>query len=594
MHPDFKDNPRVVKSANAVRERIRALGYVPYFQDIINTLYVRDDILAAASNEIDYSARPSPRVTVAIPVHNGAATLARTLASVASQTYKDFHVVIADNASTDTTAAVIDKFLETQSNVTTVKRNSLVDVQENFMDLMRRAQTEYFVWLADDDWWEPDFLAECVKALDRNNAAAVAFTYFRVFYHHLSKFSGLIAHIPSQSNDPALNLLIRTTDMAPSAFYGVYRLPILREVVAACPDPIDFADVLFTLQTAIRGQMEIVPRDLYRAGVRDESVIQRRSLSGGKPQYLPFLKRVTSLIIKKFGLVRGATVEGYFIWRLLALYRHNGRVAEQGSAILDTMSLVDFDQVRREAREKEPAPAKTSGLQEYLSEAVALNNLPVAEVQDFNARTRDKWVAEQAATVPTGARVLDVGAGTAPYRHLFSHCVYETHDFAQYQNYQDGSEGKYAPLNYVSDVCKIPVPDKSFDVILCTEVLEHVPYPIDALAEMCRIVKPGGTLFITAPLGSGLHQQPFHFYGGYTDHWYRKFLTEFGCEAISIEPNHGFFAHLAQECARFSWTYHQHKQFHGNYGPELSDLMEMCWRDTSTNSTRRFSSVNSP
>lgn len=207
---------------------------------------------------------------------------------------------------------------------------------------------------------------------------------------------------------------------------------------------------------------------------------------------------------------------------------------------------------------------------DYLKSNVTVG---IEQAHNFNQWTRDKWIAKMAATIPAGARVLDVGAGTAPYRELFSHCEFMTHDFAQYQNYQDGSEGQYAALDYVSDVCKIPVPDQSFDVILCTEVLEHVPYPIDALAEMCRIVKLGGTLLITAPLGSGLHQQPYHFYGGYTDHWYRKFLTEFGCEVISIEPNHGFFAHLAQECARFSWTYHQHKQFHGAYGEELSDLV---------------------
>lgn len=90
---------------------------------------------------------------------------------------------------------------------------------------------------------------------------------------------------------------------------------------------------------------------------------------------------------------------------------------------------------------------------------------------------------------------------------------------------------------------------------------------------MVRVTKPGGRLFLTAPLGSGLHQEPYHFYGGYTDHWYRKFLTEFGCEIISIEPNHGFFAHLAQECARFSWTFDRHKEQHGNYGKQLSHLM---------------------
>jgi ubiquinone/menaquinone biosynthesis C-methylase UbiE len=196
----------------------------------------------------------------------------------------------------------------------------------------------------------------------------------------------------------------------------------------------------------------------------------------------------------------------------------------------------------------------------------------VAEVHGFNAGARDAWVADRARSIEAGGRVLDVGAGTAPYRDLFAHCRYETHDFSQYEGYQ-GPEGQYASLDYVADITNIPVSDSSFDVILCTEVLEHVPRPIEALREMVRITKPGGRLLLSAPLGSGLHQEPFHFYGGYTDHWYRKFLTEFGCEIVSIEPNHGFFAHLAQECARVSWTSARHNAEHGKYAEELDRLM---------------------
>jgi ubiquinone/menaquinone biosynthesis C-methylase UbiE len=190
----------------------------------------------------------------------------------------------------------------------------------------------------------------------------------------------------------------------------------------------------------------------------------------------------------------------------------------------------------------------------------------------FNAKTRDAWVADRARSVAPQSRVLDVGAGTGPYRKLFSHCRYETQDFVQYEGYK-GPEGQYADIDYVSDITQIPVPDASFDVILCTEVLEHVPRPIEALQEMVRVTKPGGRLFLTAPLGSGLHQQPYHFYGGYTNHWYRKFLGDFGCEIVSIDPNHGFLAHLAQECDRFALLFDKLKVEHGEYGEELVQLM---------------------
>jgi SAM-dependent methyltransferase len=166
----------------------------------------------------------------------------------------------------------------------------------------------------------------------------------------------------------------------------------------------------------------------------------------------------------------------------------------------------------------------------------------------FNTERRREWVARHAAATPPGSRVLDVGAGVGQYRQLFQHCEYRAHDFGL----EPATSGQYTPLDYESDITAIPVPDASFDVVLCTEVLEHVPEPIVALNEMVRILRPGGSLLISAPLGSHLHQEPYHFYGGYTPHWYSRFLPAAGCEVASIESNSGFFSFFGQEAQRFS------------------------------------------
>jgi predicted SAM-dependent methyltransferase len=178
------------------------------------------------------------------------------------------------------------------------------------------------------------------------------------------------------------------------------------------------------------------------------------------------------------------------------------------------------------------------------------SHLPLDEIHDFNQRSRDRWVKEKAATVLPGAHVLDIGAGTCPYRSIFSHCEYKTHDFKKYTGEKLGGTAQYGNIDYISEITSIPVADASFDVILCTEVLEHIPEPGVALQEMVRILRPGGTIFLTAPLGSGLHQLPYHFYGGFSPEWYRYWAATTGLSVVEIVPNGGFFRLLAQECAR--------------------------------------------
>ncbi len=155
-----------------------------------------------------------------------------------------------------------------------------------------------------------------------------------------------------------------------------------------------------------------------------------------------------------------------------------------------------------------------------------------------------------AALMPAGSDVLDVGAGSCPYRDLFSHCQYRSQDFAQLGVNQLRGHQVYGEIDFVCDICEIPVDDGSFDFAVCTEVLEHVPNPIRAVSEIARVLRPGGKLILTAPLGSGLHQEPYHFYGGYTPYWYQKFLAEAGFSEIVIDSNRGSFSHFSQECVR--------------------------------------------
>ena len=173
-----------------------------------------------------------------------------------------------------------------------------------------------------------------------------------------------------------------------------------------------------------------------------------------------------------------------------------------------------------------------------------------SKIFNFNVMNRDAWIAKQANLLPEGSSILDAGAGSCPYRDYFTHCEYKSQDFADLKGEQL-SGGKYGKIDYVSDILSIPVEESSFDAILCSEVLEHLPDPVRVIYEFSRILKNGGKLIITAPLGSGIHQDPYHYYGGYTPYWYRKFLEEAGFKNVLVEENAGSLQACGQESMRF-------------------------------------------
>lgn len=158
-------------------------------------------------------------------------------------------------------------------------------------------------------------------------------------------------------------------------------------------------------------------------------------------------------------------------------------------------------------------------------------------------------VSEFAAELAPGTRVLDAGAGNAPYAELFDHCHYVTADWGN-------SPHEHAPASdIVASLDALPVEAASFDAVLCTEVLEHVRHPDAVLAEFARVLVPGGRLCLTVPFVWPLHEEPFDFFR-YTPFALRDMLQEHGFPDAAVKPTSGYLSTLAQ-VADMSWWLHR-------------------------------------
>jgi SAM-dependent methyltransferase len=137
-------------------------------------------------------------------------------------------------------------------------------------------------------------------------------------------------------------------------------------------------------------------------------------------------------------------------------------------------------------------------------------------------------------------RVLDFGAGSAPYRVLFNCSEYITVDL---ESSGHPAERKVADFYY--DGHSLPFDSAHFDFIFSSEVLEHVFNLEEILSEIHRVLKPSGRVLLTVPFVWGEHEQPYDF-ARYTSFGLTDLLKRHNFEVESLNKTTRFIETLTQ------------------------------------------------
>jgi len=148
---------------------------------------------------------------------------------------------------------------------------------------------------------------------------------------------------------------------------------------------------------------------------------------------------------------------------------------------------------------------------------------------------RRYWLDRLLAETDFNGRVLDIGGTKINKRGGFRPALEKVQSW-EYLNINE----KTCP-DYLCSSDKVPVDDETFDVIVITEVLEHLERPEDTLNEAFRILRKKGRLIASMPFLYKIHPDPFDFQR-WTPDKIRLEFTKTGFELIQIRTMGGFFA----------------------------------------------------
>jgi len=168
---------------------------------------------------------------------------------------------------------------------------------------------------------------------------------------------------------------------------------------------------------------------------------------------------------------------------------------------------------------------------------------------------RENFIKTQLKIIPKNKLILDAGCGSQQYKKYCSHLKYYAQDFGKYvgdekKSFNSHTDYNYGELDYTSDIWNIPESNEKFDYIICTEVLEHIPYPNKAIKELSRLLKKDGTLILSAPSQSLRHFDPYYFYSGFSDRYFEEILNKNKLKIETIENNGDYYKWMSTEILR--------------------------------------------
>jgi glycosyltransferase involved in cell wall biosynthesis len=172
-----------------------------------------------------------PRVSIGVPVFNGANFIREALDSLLDQSFRDFEIIISDNDSVDDTPEICAVYAQADDRIRLTRHPCNRGAAWNYNFVFKQARAPYFKWASHDDVCKPSFLKRCVEVLDNRPDVVLCFTNTTIIDAHSKPCQIYRNQLHLQHSNPAQRfrscLFRRATES--NAIFGLLRVSALEQ-----------------------------------------------------------------------------------------------------------------------------------------------------------------------------------------------------------------------------------------------------------------------------------------------------------------------------------------------------------------------------
>ena len=211
-----------------------------------------------------------PTLSVGMPAYNSEKDIRLAVDSILNQSFKDFELIISDNASNDLTQTICEEYVQKDKRVRYIRNDINIGASENYNNVFRKAKGKYFKWASSNDYCAPGFFEQCVRTLEENPRAAVVCPQTRLFSKTIDNCIDYTEHLHTTADSPTERMLYIVDNMRlNNVMNGVIRSNILAQTPLMIP--FCASDCCLMGELALHGDFIELPDYLFYRQMDEES-----------------------------------------------------------------------------------------------------------------------------------------------------------------------------------------------------------------------------------------------------------------------------------------------------------------------------------